>query len=253
VVVGAAAVGPLVACAVLSAFRDSIANTNAALALVLLVVAAASTGIRVAGLVAALSCATWFDFFLTEPYHLFTITDPADIETALLLVLVGVAVSEIALWGRRQQAEASREQRYLDGVLSTAATVGAGGRSTSALVDEVCEHIVDILEVDTCRFDLGSGPVLAVLHDDATMTYNGHPYDVHRHGLPPTPRSHSWPRAAAWFAADSCSPPPPASCGRRRNNSASRSRSPARSALHSPSPTSMGAHRASVPRRKSAE
>ena len=184
VVVGAAAVVPLLACAVLSAFRDGIANTNAALALVLLVVGAASTGNRAAGLVAALSCATWFDFFLTEPYEQFTITDRADIETALLLVLVGVAVSEIALWGRRQQAEASREQGYLDGVLSTAARVGAGRRSTSALVDEVCEHIVDVLEVDTCRFDLGSGPVLALLHDDATMTYDGHPYDVHSHGLP---------------------------------------------------------------------
>jgi K+-sensing histidine kinase KdpD len=183
-VVGAAAVVPLAACAVLSAFRDSIANTNAALALVLLVVAAASTGIRAAGLVAALSCATWFDFFLTEPYHQFTITDPADIETAVLLVLVGIAVSEIALWGRRQQARASREQGYLDGVLSTAATVGAGRRPTSALVEDVCDHIVDVLQLDGCRFDTGSDPVLAVLDHDATMTYNDQSYDVYRHGLP---------------------------------------------------------------------
>jgi Domain of unknown function (DUF4118) len=184
VVVGAAAVVPLVACAVLSAFRDSVANTNAALALVLVVVAAASTGIRAAGLVAALSCATWFDFFLTEPYHRFTITDPADIETAVLLVLVGVAVSEIALWGRRRQAEASREQGYLDGVLGTAAAVGAGRRSAGSLVDDVCELIVDILQIDGCRFDPGSPPALAVLDDDATMTYNGDPYDVYKYGLP---------------------------------------------------------------------
>jgi K+-sensing histidine kinase KdpD len=184
VVVGAAAVVPLVACAGLSAFRDGVANTNAALGLVLLVVAAAATGIRMAGLVAALSCATWFDFFLTEPYQQFTITDREDIETAVLLVLVGVAVSEIALWGRRQQAKASREQGYLDGVVSTAASVGAGRRSASSLVDDVCEHIVDILQLDGCRFDLDSDPVLAVLHDDSSMTYDGHPYDVYRYGLP---------------------------------------------------------------------
>jgi K+-sensing histidine kinase KdpD len=198
-VIAAAAAIPLVACAVLSAVRDSIANTNAALGLVLLIVAAASTGIRAAGLVAAVSSAASFDFFLTQPYNQFAITDPADIETAVLLVLVGIAVSEIALWGRRQQATASREQGYLDGVLTTAATVGAGRRSTTSLIDDVCAQIVEVLQLDGCRFDLrridtgnnatgssdtGTNSILATLNDDATMTYNGRPYDVHRHGLP---------------------------------------------------------------------
>jgi hypothetical protein len=39
--------------------------------------------------------------------HHFAINDPADIETAVLLRLVGVAVTEIALWARRQQARAA--------------------------------------------------------------------------------------------------------------------------------------------------
>ena len=150
----------------LSLFRDSVANTNAALGLVL-IVAAASTGIRVAGLVAALSSAAWFDT-----------------ETAVLLMLVGAAVTEVALWGRRQQAHASREQRYLDGVLSTAATVGAGRSSTNSLIDHVCERIVDVLQIDRCRFDPGSGPILSALNNDGTMTYNGHPFNVDRLGLP---------------------------------------------------------------------
>jgi K+-sensing histidine kinase KdpD len=183
-IVSAAAVLPFVACIALGAFRDSVASTNAALLLVLIVVVAASTGIRVAGLVAALSGTAWFDFFLTEPYRHFTITAPRDVETAVLLILVGVAVSEVALWGRRQQARASREQGYLDGVLSTIAAVGGGRRSTSALVDDVCERIVDILQIDRCRFDPGTGPVLASLDEDATITYNGRPYDASRHGLP---------------------------------------------------------------------
>jgi K+-sensing histidine kinase KdpD len=183
-VVGVAAVLPLVACAVLSLFRDSVANTNAALGLVLLVVAAASTGIRAAGLVAALSSAAWFDFFLTEPYNHFAIADQADIETAALLTLVGLAVTEIALWGRRQQASASRQQGYLEGVLSTAATVGAGRTSTSSLIDHVRAQIVDVLEIDDCRFDHDTGPVLATLNHDGTVTYNGQPWAVDRHGLP---------------------------------------------------------------------
>ena len=183
-VVTVAAVLPLVACAVLSSFRDSVANTNSALGLVLLVVAAAATGIRAAGLAAALSSAAWFDFFLTEPYHQFVITDPADVETAVLLVLVGIAVSEIAIWGRRQQARASREQGYLDGVVSTAATVGAGRTSTSSLIEHVSDQIVDVLSLDSCRFELDSGPSLATLEGDGTVVYNGHPYDVARLGIP---------------------------------------------------------------------
>jgi K+-sensing histidine kinase KdpD len=183
-VVSVAAVVPLAACAALSPFRDVVANTNAALGLVLLVVAAASTGIRAAGIVAALSSTAWFDFFLTEPYHQFAITDPADIETAVLLVLVGLAVSEIALWGRRQQARASREQGYLDGVVSTAATVGAGRTTTSSLIEHVSDQIVDVLHLDACRFDPDNGPALATLEGDGTVVYNGHPVDVDRHGLP---------------------------------------------------------------------
>ena len=183
-VVGLAVVVPLAACAVLSVFRDSIANTNAALVLVLLIVAAAATGVRAAGLAAAVSSAVWFDYFLTVPYTQFAITDPADVETDVLLLLVGVAVTEIALWGRRQQARASRERGYLDGVLTTAASVGAGRSSARSLIESVSELITEVLQIDECRFDTGTESVLATLNDDATMTYDGRPYDVRRNGLP---------------------------------------------------------------------
>jgi K+-sensing histidine kinase KdpD len=183
VIVAAAAV-PLVACAVLALFRDSVANTNAALGLVLLIVAAASTGIRSAGIVAALSSAVWFDFFLTEPYNSFSITDRADVETAVLLVLVGIAVTEVALWGYRQQARASRERGYLAGVLGTAATVGAGRTSTRLLIDHVCTQIVEVLQIDECRFDPGAGSGLPTVDNDGTVVRDGHPTNVERHGLP---------------------------------------------------------------------
>ena len=117
---------PLIACALLALVRDAIDNTNAALILVLLVVGAASTGLRMAGLLAAVSSAAWFDFFLTAPYGRFTIDDRADIETTVLLILVGVAVTEICLWGRRQEAKASRQSGHLSGVLSAAEHIGAG-------------------------------------------------------------------------------------------------------------------------------
>lgn len=183
-VIGAAFGVPLLICALLMPFRDTIANTNAALGLVLLIVAAASTGIRAAGLAAAVSSAIWFDFFLTAPYLRLAITDQADIETAVLLVLVGIAVTEVALWGRRQQAQASQERGYLDGVISTAATVGAGRTSTTSLIDHVCAQIAQVLQLDRCRFDPADGRVLAVLDEDATVSYGGRPIDAGRAGLP---------------------------------------------------------------------
>lgn len=60
-----------------------------------------------AGMAAAVSGAAWFDFFLTVPIHTFAIDDANDVEIAVLLVLVGVAVTEIALWGRRKQASSN--------------------------------------------------------------------------------------------------------------------------------------------------
>ncbi|SKC81694.1 hypothetical protein SAMN04324258_4281 [Krasilnikoviella flava] len=182
----AALLVPLAACAVLAAFRDSVANTNAALGLVLVVVAFAATGRRLAGVLAALSCGVWFDFFLTEPYQRLTIDDPADVETAVLLLVVGVAVTEIALWGRRQQARASERAGYLGGIVTAARTV-ADGVSTDGLVGAVERQIVEVLGIDACRFDPGtapSPPARPRLHGDGTVTRDGRPVDVERDGLP---------------------------------------------------------------------
>ncbi|MEP6562793.1 MAG: DUF4118 domain-containing protein [Nakamurella sp.] len=183
-VVGAAAVLPALTCSILALFRDGVANTNAALALVLLVVVVAATGNRLAGIVAALSSAASFDYFLTEPYSTFSISDRENIETAVLLVLVGTAVTEIALWGRRQQARASREQGYLYGVLGTAATVAAGRTSPDALSEQVARQITDVLQIDSTRFDPGTRFGLPTLDENGSITRYGHPISVARRGLP---------------------------------------------------------------------
>ena len=82
--------------------------TDAALAMLAMVAAVAANGHRLAGILAAPSAGVWSDFFLTQPYERFTITRRGDIETTVLLLVIGVAVTEIAVRGRRQQATASR-------------------------------------------------------------------------------------------------------------------------------------------------
>jgi K+-sensing histidine kinase KdpD len=177
---------PLVTCAILSTFRDSISAATAVLILVLWVVAAAASGDRFAGVLAALSGGVWFDFFLTEPYQRFTIADPDDIEATVLLVLIGVGVTEIALWGHRQQAGAARRSGYLEGVLGAARIVSEGDTPASTLVDLVGRQITEVLGANSCRYI--AGPIhdarIALLDHDGVVTRGGHAVDVEKSGLP---------------------------------------------------------------------
>ena len=181
-----AAVLPLATSALLSNFRDSVTATTAVLVLVLWVVGAAATGDRLAGSLAALSGGVWFDFFLTEPYQQFTIADPDDIETTVLLMLIGAVVTEIALWGHRQQGRAARRSGYLDGVLGAARIVSEGDTPASTLIEVVGRQITHVLGADNCRYV--TGPIhdtrIALLDHDGVVTRAGHPVDVERAGLP---------------------------------------------------------------------
>ncbi len=52
---------------------------------------------------AALVAALAFDYFLTRPYGSFRITGHADLVTGILLLVVGLAVGELAARGRRHR------------------------------------------------------------------------------------------------------------------------------------------------------
>ena len=173
-------------CAVLAAFRDSVTAATSVLILVLVVVAVAATGDRVAGFVAALSCGAWFDVFLTEPYGQVTIKNREDVVITVLLVLVGVSVTEIALWGHRQQARASRRAGYLEGVLDTSKIIAGSTASPSALITRVAGQIVQLLNIDDCYFvpGAGQGSEDATLHHDGYVTRQGRRVNVERDGLP---------------------------------------------------------------------
>jgi K+-sensing histidine kinase KdpD len=181
-----AVVVPLLTCAIFATVRDSITAATVVLVLVLWVVAAAATGDRIAGLLAAVSGGAWFDFFLTAPYQQFAIKGSDDIEATILLVVIGLAVTEIALWGHRQQARAAGRSGYLEGVLFAARLVSDGDTPASALVDVVARQITDVLGADECRFV--EGPVtdtrVAVLDHDGEVTRGDHTVDVDRVGMP---------------------------------------------------------------------
>jgi GAF domain-containing protein len=100
--------------------------------------------------------------------------------------LIGLGVTEIALWGHRQQARAARRSGYLDGVLGAAKVVSDGDTPASALVEVVARQITDVLGADDC--DFVEGPVhdarIAVLDHNGVVTRGDHTEDVDRQGLP---------------------------------------------------------------------
>ena len=170
----------------LAALGDTLTTATSVLVLVLVVVGVGAAGDRVAGVLAAVSSGLWFDFFLTEPTGQFAIKDPDDVEVVVLLVAVGVAVTEIALWGLRQQARAARRAGYLDGVLESADLAARGGVATAQARRRVADRIAEVLDVDHCRFVPDAVPPLgaAALHRDGSVQRGGVAVDVDREGMP---------------------------------------------------------------------
>ncbi|NYG06564.1 hypothetical protein BJ986_001051 [Phycicoccus badiiscoriae] len=184
VVIGACAATPLALCALVSAAPVTVPLASAAVALVVVIVAASATGIRAAGLWSAVSSAAGFDFFLTAPYRSLAIGRTEDVQVTVLLLVVGLAVTELALWGQRQRAALGRQRGYLDGVLATAESV-AHHAGSPAVTSAVADRIRELLDLDRCEF-VASGTLLPgpVLGRDGTITRGGTRLDVERGGLP---------------------------------------------------------------------
>ena len=177
---------PVVVCALSGSMRDRVSTTSAALVLVLCVVVAGTSGQRIAALLAAVSGGISFDFFLTQPYHSLVISDPNDVEVTVLLIVIGVIVTEATMWGLRQESRAARRSGYLDGALRAAENAHSPDMPTTTLVRFTAAQIAEVLGVSACRFV--PGPVhdsrLAVLHHDGRVSRNDRTLDVEKNGLP---------------------------------------------------------------------
>ncbi|MFJ5223214.1 DUF4118 domain-containing protein [Streptomyces sp. NPDC088400] len=179
-----ALVAPLVVALLLVPFRTSLASTNLALILVVVVVAVAAIGNRLAGALAALSSAVWFDFFLARPFERFAITDTNDIGTAVLLLAVGLAVSQLAARARRLHVVTMLDAGLLARIHDTAKLAQSTG-SPDAVVDQVSRHLVEILGLRGCRFEYGSllgHP--ARLEQDGSVVLDRKPWDLEERGWP---------------------------------------------------------------------
>jgi len=180
----AAVVVPLALSAVLLPWRGSWSNTNVALLLVVAVVAVAAAGNRFAGALAALSAAAWFDFFFTQPYERFTIRHSSDVTTFVLLLVVGVAVSQLAAWARHLKAVTITDAEYLARI-SHSAALSKSASSPDEVVEHVRKELIGLLDLRDCRFEygmlLGRPPRLEA--DGTVQTRYGH-WPADESGLP---------------------------------------------------------------------
>jgi len=185
VTVAAGLVAPLAVAGVLAPFRATLPVTDAALCLVLVVVAVAAGGSRPGGYLAAVSATAWYDFFFTRPYDQFDISSRNDIETTILLLAIGVAVTEIAVWGRREHLAASNRAGYLDGIRAAAQAVASGASSVS-LTDQVCLQLTALLSLRACRFQAGMAGIgePARLEHDGRISTPHQTWNADRDGLP---------------------------------------------------------------------
>jgi hypothetical protein len=175
--------GPLAVAAILLPWRASWSNTNVALLLVVAVVAVAAIGSRAAGALAAVSAAAWFDFFFTRPYERFTIRGSVDITTAVLLLAVGVAVSQLAARARRLRVITITDAGYLAQIHEAASIAKSAEAGT--VVDTVKAQLISVLDLEDCRFEYGS--LLGRpprLEPDGTVVIGHTRWDVEQFGLP---------------------------------------------------------------------
>jgi Domain of unknown function (DUF4118) len=150
-ILAAAVAAPIATAAVLVPWRGRLDTADNALFLVVAIVAVASTGRRGAAVVAALASALSFDFFLTRPYESFRITRHQDLITEILLLVVGLAVGELAARGRRHRA-AARQGRHEVALLHSVTELAATGQDPHLVVATAIGELGDLLSLRDCRF-----------------------------------------------------------------------------------------------------
>jgi K+-sensing histidine kinase KdpD len=176
---------PFGSAAALVPLRDDIDNTNVALLLVVTVVAVAASGRRPAALVAAASSAASFNLLHTQPYGSLRIHSSNDLRTDLFLLAVGVAVGEIAAWGRREHLAAESTRRDL-AVVGGISGLAADGESPDRVLTMTAAELTHLLELESCTFEFvpPGGDLTPHIRRDGSVHWGPNVWDAARWGLP---------------------------------------------------------------------
>lgn len=145
---------PVAVAAVLVGVRGTLQNANVALVLVVVIVFCAAVGGRGAGAVSACVSALSFIFFHTQPYLRLTIDSANDVETTVLLLIVGLAVGHLAAGARDARSFASREIRRLHRMAQHLSR----GEDPGLVILAAEAELRSLLSLEGCRFESPPGP-----------------------------------------------------------------------------------------------
>jgi K+-sensing histidine kinase KdpD len=112
--------------AVLVPIRDLLGTTNVALAMVLLVVVAASVGGRLSGSFTAVTASVVFNLFHTKPYLTLRVQSGKEVLSVVLVLVVGLAVGELGVARERQSAVRRSHLRSIRALEDVGAIVSSG-------------------------------------------------------------------------------------------------------------------------------
>jgi K+-sensing histidine kinase KdpD len=131
-------------------FRGTIGLENVVICYLLVVVAAAAIGGRAAGMVAAVSAALAYDFFLTTPYHTLFIDTLAQVITVALLVATGILVS---IGGRVRRRSAAAAQAHAEAIrlLHRVTEEAAAGGAVDRVAAEGLQRLLVARRVSVVR------------------------------------------------------------------------------------------------------
>lgn len=161
---------PLAVATFLVPVRSHVVAANLALVLMATVVFAASLGGRPAGVIAAINAALSFDFFFTRPYLSLTIDSADDIETVVVLLVVGLFVGSFAGRRRKLQRRVAEGREEVERLHRVADLIAHDAQPAEVLF--ACEReLTGLLRLDACEFESGlPSSVLPRLERNGALT-----------------------------------------------------------------------------------
>jgi hypothetical protein len=118
-----------------------------------------------------------FDFFHTRPYLSLKVTSAEDIETTALLLLVGLAVGEMAVIARQRRRDVA-ESRFAVESLYRVADQAARDLDVEHLTEVVRAELTGLLSLARCTFRSGPPPAGVPVLEPSGWMDTGH---IHRY------------------------------------------------------------------------
>jgi K+-sensing histidine kinase KdpD len=180
----AALVGPVAVALCLVPGRGHLDPADNALVLVVAIVAVASTGRWRAAALAAVVSALSFDVLLTKPYGSFRISHRSDLITEVLLLVVGLAVGELAARGRSHRQRATDRGDELE-LLHSVTELAASGQDPRVVIQSALTELQRLLYLEHCVFTRRDpGRLPARITPQGTVTVGTEQWTTEDLGLP---------------------------------------------------------------------